>query len=89
MDNATLVAPAIESGRQLLEVLDEERFDAKAAFWYYREESEEWRSYIATPQVKRLGPHNTYSKVLNVLRKSTFRPSIWQGYRLLMKLIVW
>jgi hypothetical protein len=35
MDNATLVRPDIEAGRQLLQGLDEAKFDVQAAFWFY------------------------------------------------------
>jgi len=69
MDNATLVKPDIEAGRQLLQGLDEANFDVQAAFWFYREESEEWRLYIATPLVAKMGPREAYSKVLDVLKK--------------------
>ncbi len=69
MDNATLVKPDIEAGRQLLQGLDEAKFDVQAAFWFYREESEEWRLYIATPLVAQLGPREAYSRVLDVLKK--------------------
>ncbi len=69
MDNATLVKPDIEAGRQLLHGLEEANFDVRAAFWFYREESEEWRLYIATPLVAQLGPREVYAKVLHVLKK--------------------
>jgi hypothetical protein len=69
MDNATLVKPDIEAGRRLLEGLDEAKFEVHAAFWFYREESEECRLYIATPPVAQLGPREVYAKVLAVLKK--------------------
>jgi hypothetical protein len=69
MDNATLVKPDIEAGRQLVRGLDEAKLDVQAAFWFYREESEEWRLYIATPVVAQLGPREAYSRVLDVLKK--------------------
>jgi hypothetical protein len=69
MDNAALVMPAIESGKQLLEGLDEKQFGVEGAFWFYREESEEWRLYIATRLVRQLGPREAYSRVLNVLKE--------------------
>lgn len=69
MDNATLVKPDIEVGRQLLRGLDEANFDVRAAFWFYREESDEWRLYIATPLVRQLGPREAYARVLNVIKE--------------------
>jgi hypothetical protein len=73
MDKATLVEPAIEAGKKLIVGLDEERFDVRAAFWFYREESEEWRLYIATPLVKQVGPRAAYSKILEVLKKKNIQ----------------
>ena len=70
MDNATLVKPDIEAGRQLLRGLDDANFGVQAAFWFYREESEEWRLYIATPRVAQLGPRAAYAKVLDVLKNT-------------------
>ncbi|MCU1273426.1 MAG: hypothetical protein JWO48_857 [Bryobacterales bacterium] len=49
MDQGILVGPEIEAGKKLIEALDASGFRVKAAFWFYREESEEWRLYIATP----------------------------------------
>lgn len=69
MDNATLVRPDTESGQQLLPALDAAGFEVKAAFWYYLEEAEEWRLYIATPLVKQIGPRAVYSRVLNILKE--------------------
>jgi len=68
MDNATLVAPEIEGGKQLVRALDVADLDVKAAFWLYLEEAEEWRLYIATPLVKEYGPREVYSRVLKVLK---------------------
>jgi hypothetical protein len=70
MDNATLVAPDVEAGKQLIRALDNAGLDVKAAFWLYLEESEEWRLYIATPLVKEHGPREVYSRVLKVLNES-------------------
>jgi hypothetical protein len=70
MDNATLVAPDVEAGKQLIPALDVACLDVKAAFWLYLEESEEWRLYIATPLVKEYGPREVYSRVLKVLKES-------------------
>ena len=69
MDNATLVKPDIEAGRQLLQGLDEANFDVQAAFWFYREESEEWRLYIATPLVAKMGPRESSRCVLQNPRR--------------------
>ena len=65
MDQSILVGPEIEAGKKLIEALDASDFRVKAAFWFYREESEEWRLYIATPLVKEQGPREAYSKVID------------------------
>ena len=70
MDNATLVGPDVEAGKQLIRALDVAGLEVKAAFWFYREEAEEWRLYIATPWVKEHGPREVYSRVLRVLKES-------------------
>ena len=70
MDNAILVGPDVEAGKQLIRALDASSLDVKAAFWLYREEAEEWRLYIATPLVKEYGPREVYVRVLKVLKES-------------------
>lgn len=70
MDNATLVGPDVEAGKQLVRALDAASLDVKAAFWLYLEEAEEWRLYIATPLVKELGPREVYIRVLKVLKEN-------------------
>ena len=70
MGNATLVGYDVNAGRQLILALDASGVDVKAAFWLYLEESEEWRLYIATQLVKKLGPREVYSRVLKVLKES-------------------
>lgn len=70
MDKAILVGPDIDAGRDLIKALDASHFDVRAAFWFYREESEEWRLYIATPLVKEKGPREAYARILEVLKKS-------------------
>ena len=69
MDNAILVGPNIDAGKRLLQALDIAKIKVDAAFWFYREASEDWRLYIATPLVQELGPRMAYSKVLDVLRE--------------------
>jgi len=70
VDNAILVGPDIEAGKQLVRALDASGLDVRAAFWLYREEGEEWRLYIAMPGVKEHDPREGYSKVLNVLKQN-------------------
>jgi hypothetical protein len=53
--------------------LDESGLDVQAAFWYYREEAEEWRLYIATPLVEELGPREVYSRILATLKNNCIK----------------
>jgi len=70
MDKAILVGPDLDSGKKLIQALDASGFEVKAAFWFYREESEEWRLYIATPLIKERGHREAYAKVLAELKKN-------------------
>ena len=55
MDNATLVGPDLEAGKQFIRALDASGLEVRAEFWLYLEESGDWRLYIATPLVKEHG----------------------------------
>src|SRR5262245_53615524 len=72
MDTRTLVvnSPDIESGKKFVELLDMAGVDVGAAFWLLREESEEWRLYIATPLASTIGPLDAYTKVLHELARA-------------------
>ena len=70
MENAILVGPDIEAGKQLVRALDASGLDVRAAFWLYLEEAEEWRLYIAMPHVKEQDPREAYSRVLKVLNEN-------------------
>ena len=67
MDKATLVSPDLEGGKKLVAALDGAGIDIRAAFWLYREESESWRLYLATPLVKTEGARIAYTEVLKEL----------------------
>lgn len=68
----SLDSEMITSGRLLLEELDQETPQVKAALWFYFEESESWRLILAFPQVEKTGPKVIYTRVqklFNALRK--------------------
>ena len=70
MDTTALVMNFdVEAGSRLLQALDDSQLPVKAAFWLFREESEEWRLYLATPLVGVQGPRAAYAKVLQELKK--------------------
>lgn len=67
MDKAVLVGVDIEGGKQLLNAMDAAGMDVRAAFWYYEEEPERWRLYVATPLVDSDGPRAVYGCVRSLL----------------------
>jgi hypothetical protein len=64
-----LTTQMLNAGRQLLELLDRQRFRAPACFWFYFPESDRWRFVIASPEVRVRGPHAAYRKVQALARK--------------------
>ena len=46
-----LTTQMLDAGRQLLELLDRQKFRAPACFWFYFPESDRWRFVIASPEV--------------------------------------
>ncbi|MGH2361825.1 MAG: hypothetical protein ACRDGM_14960 [bacterium] len=64
-----LTTQMIDAGRQLLELLDRQKFRARACFWFYFAESDRWRFVIASPEVRVRGPHAAYRKVQALARK--------------------
>ena len=72
-----LVEPMIEDGERLLRDLDETGFPITAAFWLYNPEPELWRLAIATPIVKEFGPREAYSRIQEVLSRTTHATKLW------------
>jgi hypothetical protein len=69
MVKADLTKEMIDAGRQLLELLDRERFRAKGCFWFYFPESDRWRFVVASPKVRVRGPHAAYRKIQSLARR--------------------
>ena len=67
MVRATLVKDWIELGRRLTEALDRANFEVVASFWFYDQESDEWRLIIASPIVDDEGPLEAYRTIQRVL----------------------
>ena len=63
MDKPTLVESDYEAGKALVLALDQARVNVKAAFWLYLPESNEWRLYLALPDVVQQGPRKAYETV--------------------------
>jgi hypothetical protein len=64
-----LTTQMIDAGRELLELLDRQKFVARACFWFYFPESDRWRFVVASPEVRLRGPHAAYRKVQALARK--------------------
>ena len=69
MVKADLTTEMIVAGRGLLELLDRQKFRAKACFWFYFTESDRWRFVVASPEVRAKGPHAAYRKIQALARK--------------------
>ncbi len=64
-----LTTQMIDAGRRLLELLDRQKFLARACFWFYYPEPDRWRFVVASPEVRVHGPHTAYRKVQALARK--------------------
>jgi hypothetical protein len=67
MDKTTLVKEYIEEGKRIIESLDKKSLDINAAMWFYLEDLDEWRLFIASPAVDDKGPKGVYSIVQYVV----------------------
>jgi hypothetical protein len=66
MYKTALVNSDISDGKRVVEEL-ERMMPITAAFWFYREEDDEWKLVIVTPEIASKGPINLYSKVAVLL----------------------
>ena len=57
-----LVEPQIETGRRLIEYLDERGMQPEAAFWLFSSDYDEWRLMLAVKEVDELGPRGAYKR---------------------------
>ncbi|MFP4381929.1 MAG: hypothetical protein ACLFUS_15625 [Candidatus Sumerlaeia bacterium] len=70
MVGTTLTENMIASGRRFLELLDSRNLVPLAAFWYFLQEDELWRFYIAEKELSDLGPKDAYSRVQKILAEN-------------------
>lgn len=68
MDTTILVEKDIESGRILIEYLDNKNLNIKAALWLYNSEMNRWHFLISTPLVDELGSRKLYFKIANYIK---------------------
>jgi hypothetical protein len=73
MASATLVESNIGLGWRLLKALDDDKFPVTAAFWYYLDDAEDWRLFIASPVVDQEGSRAAYDRILSTNRKVAHR----------------
>jgi len=73
MAEAALVERNLNSGRELLQILDAESdFPVFAALWLLRSESSEWTLYIGSIVVDTEGKHEAYARLQRILEDSDF-----------------
>lgn len=63
MDKPTLVESDYRAGEALVRDLDQAGVRVEAAFWFFLSESNEWRLYLALPDVAEKGPREAYTVV--------------------------
>ena len=71
MDQDTVVNEQIESGKRLIDKLNDERFEVHVAFWARLTDEEKWYLYLASPFVDENGPTVAYRRVFGVMRNMT------------------
>lgn len=69
MAKTSLVEPDIAGGARLVEALDRDGLEVKAAFWFFIPELSVWRLFLASPIVVEQGRRAAYERVQEVLRQ--------------------
>lgn len=67
--NVALTEEMRSAGESLVRELDRRKFSAKAAFWLYATEQNDWRLVVATPQVRTFGPKKIYKMLQQTIAK--------------------
>ena len=67
MAETILVEEKIKSGRDLLDAIDHEQINIRAAYWLYALETDVWRLYFASPEVDMTGPIKMYRRIRRIL----------------------
>ena len=63
----SLTSEMIDSGIELIRLLDNNKFGIDAALWLYLPDISQWRLVLAMPKVNSRGPKSAYKKVQSVL----------------------
>jgi hypothetical protein len=68
MVKASLVGPDAKLGLEVLRLLDAAGFPLTVAMWLLNDERDEWELTIATPLYDKLGPKESYRRLLAALK---------------------
>jgi hypothetical protein len=69
MVDEPLTDEMIESGANLLRALDKVNISIRAALWLFINDTGRWRLFVASPEVRDLGPKKIYSKIAAILKR--------------------
>jgi hypothetical protein len=74
MDNAALVSPDIEKGREILETLDRAGLKVTVALWAVLAEYGDWRVVLSVREFDQLGLLDAYGRLHELLDAAGFDP---------------
>lgn len=57
----------IDAGAELVKKLDETGFVPTTALWLFQPDDNEWRLYLASPEVDTRGPRHVYKRIQNAI----------------------
>lgn len=72
MDQKLVVKEALTEGMiegelRLIKKLDSESWHPESAFWYFDDETNQWRLFLASVNVERKGPRDAYTRIARAL----------------------
>ena len=66
---AQLTEEMLNAGANVVRLLDKRGFLLRAALWFYLSETDEWRLFLGTPEVRTKGPKKLYRQIQGMLAK--------------------
>lgn len=69
MVDKVLTAELIDSGRSLVQTLDNSNVEVDAALWFYFSDLQNWKLILSVPKLIRKGPRKAYEAVQKAARK--------------------
>ena len=64
----------VNTGRELIEQLDNKNLSINSALWLYSSDSDSWKLLIASPLVRHKGPRHLYKLIQSALLRFQRRP---------------